>query len=497
MKQYLLSVTFIFGSLITSAQSLTFNLNLTPTQLVNGNLLGPGISATNITGSIHPGASGAFSGGAGTSVGLNSGIALSTGILATVNNQPSTFNSSNNNYPGDALLTSLVNNITYDAQVLEFDFKAASDSVEFNFVFASEEYNEFVNTPFNDVFAFFVSGPGYTPNTNVALIPGTQTPVAINNVNNGGPYSGVSAGPCVNCNYYVDNVNGPVQISYDGLTTVIQIKFAVWPCSDYHFKIAIADVADGVYDSAVLIEQNSFVACPLIQINHLGLPAPQFMTVCAGGSLTLTAPAGPNYLWNTGDTTQSITITQPGNYEVMYIESPCFAFSQQINVVQQGSIQTPVISQAGNLLIETGIVASPQITFQWYFNGGIIPGATNSTVNLQGDGCYRLIIYEGTCESSSNIICITNTGIQETSTEQVSVIPHPVTGVSVIGNPFENNFETRLRILNIQGQVIFMKVQSGRSGIEIEKGTLNYGLYFYELSNEKDSRIIKGKILFQ
>jgi hypothetical protein len=492
MKQYLLSLSFILGSLITSAQSLTFNLNLTPAQLVNGNLLGPGISATNIAGSIHPGASGAFSGGAGTGVGLNSGIALSTGILATVNNQPSTFNSSNNNYPGDALLTSLVNNITYDAQVLEFDFKAASDSVEFNFVFASEEYNEFVNTPFNDVFAFFVSGPGYAPNTNVALIPGTQTPVAINNVNNGGPYSGVSSGPCVNCNYYVDNVNGPVQISYDGLTTVIQIKFAVWPCSDYHFKIAIADVADGVYDSAVLIEQNSFVACPLIQINHLGLPAPQFMTVCAGGSLTLTAPPGPNYLWNTGDTTQSITITQPGNYEVMYIESPCFAFSQQINVVQQGSIQTPVISQAGNLLIETGIVPSPQITYQWYFNGGIIPGATNSTVNLQGDGCYRLIIYEGTCESASNIICINTTSVSEVFTNSFSVMPHPVGKQSIIKNPFNNGQEFSLRLFELTGKLVWENTSSNE--VILSNDFLPAGMLLVELSNSA-GEFIRGKVV--
>jgi hypothetical protein len=69
---------------------------------------------------------------------------------------------------------------TNDAAILEFDFIAEAGTISFLYVFASEEYNEFVNLGFSDVFGVFLDG------TNISLIPGSQTPVSIDTVNNGG-----------------------------------------------------------------------------------------------------------------------------------------------------------------------------------------------------------------------------------------------------------------------------------------------------------------------
>ena len=85
-----------------------------------------------------------------------------------------------NDQPGDADLDTLIpGGSTFDACVLTFDFVPQTDVLTFDYVFTSDEYNEYANTEFNDVFGFFVNGQ------NVALIPGTTTPVAINNVNDG------------------------------------------------------------------------------------------------------------------------------------------------------------------------------------------------------------------------------------------------------------------------------------------------------------------------
>ena len=78
---------------------------------------------------------------------------------------------------------------TQDTTSLEFTFNMTSDDLLFNFVFASEEYNELVQSGFNDVFAFFVDG------VNVALIPGTSTPVSINTVNGGNPFGTNASNP--------------------------------------------------------------------------------------------------------------------------------------------------------------------------------------------------------------------------------------------------------------------------------------------------------------
>ena len=123
---------------------------------------------------------------------------------------------------------------------------------------------------FNDAFAFFVAGPGITgpysspggfPNgsVNVALIPGTTTPVTIDNVNNGFSATEPSTGPCDNCAYYVDNSSGPAT-QYDGYTTVLATEFAVTPCETYHIRLAIADAGDDQFDSGVFLEGGSFTA---------------------------------------------------------------------------------------------------------------------------------------------------------------------------------------------------------------------------------------------
>ena len=105
--------------------------------------------------------------------------------------------------------------------MLEFDIAPDCDTLGIKFVFGSEEYPEFVNS-YNDAFAFFISGPGM-PQQNIALLPNSNTPVTISNVNNGT----TNNGPCSNCNYYIPNgtgafsqsqYNDPNVIEYDGFT---------------------------------------------------------------------------------------------------------------------------------------------------------------------------------------------------------------------------------------------------------------------------------------
>src|SRR4030095_438410 len=103
-----------------------------------------------------------------------------------LNGSAGLFASTGFNFPGDANLNALVTpNLTEDAVILEFDFVPIGDTIRFNYVFSSEEYPSFSCTQYNDVFAFFISGPGITGLKNIALVPGTNIPVAINSINSG------------------------------------------------------------------------------------------------------------------------------------------------------------------------------------------------------------------------------------------------------------------------------------------------------------------------
>src|SRR3990170_6855974 len=175
----MLSIRFASGSPGLSTQSLSSGL--TPEDLV-GDLVGGGISISNVTYSGADTAAGRFGGGAGI-VGFDAGIILSSGNIADVVG-PNTLDdvTTDNSATGDADLDALSGFTTFDAAILEFDFVPAATPLTFEYVFTSDEYNEFVNTEFNDVFAFFVNG------VNCATVPATADPVSINTINNGNPF---------------------------------------------------------------------------------------------------------------------------------------------------------------------------------------------------------------------------------------------------------------------------------------------------------------------
>ena len=265
----------VSGGLVTA----DLNSGLTATDLADM-LMGGGITVTNVVYTGDNVAAGTFSGGTGI-IGFESGIILSSGDVANVVG-PNTYDgtTTDNGMPGDADLDLLIPGYTtYDATVLEFDFVPTSSVVTFEYVFGSEEYNEYVNSPFNDVFGFYING------VNCALIPGTwvNTPVSINNVNGGNPF-GTDAN---NSEFYRNNDlydPGPATINteLDGLTVVLSVTTTVNAGETNHIKLAIADAGDYVLDSDVFIKAESFVAHNLVL-------TPLSSTGSVGSSHTLTA----------------------------------------------------------------------------------------------------------------------------------------------------------------------------------------------------------------
>jgi PKD repeat protein len=265
----LVAVIFAF---ITFSGKQTFAQTLTVTEatsttdvnnLVNNTLIGSCVTVSNITYTGTFRAIGSFGNGAGAgSVGFGTGVLMTTGRCTNApgpNNAPD--RGTDNGRAGDATLTAAIGNATLDATVLEFDFFPLSDTLRFEYVFASEEYREYVNTAYNDAFGFFITGPGYPTPTNIALIPSTAVPVTINNVNNGNVGAGTcpATGPCEYCAYYTDNcLTTTARVQYDAWTTPLTAFALVQKCQSYHIKLVVADVGDRRYDSGVFLKANSF-----------------------------------------------------------------------------------------------------------------------------------------------------------------------------------------------------------------------------------------------
>jgi len=255
---------------------LNINTSYTPQQLVEDYLIGPGITVSNVTYRGQLSQFGFFSNGNNTALGMNEGIILCTGNATQIAQSASSFMSNSLGGNGVPELDSIINNPTYDTNdgaVLEFDFIPQDTMLSFYYIFGSEEYPEFVCSSFNDIFAFLISGinplGGMYVDKNIALIPGTNLPVAINTVNSGSPGSSYPASGCTSLSYsslYVSN-NSYQQPVFDGFTVPLVAIAKVIPCQTYHIKLCIADVSDGAYDSGVFLKRNSFITNqPVINI---------------------------------------------------------------------------------------------------------------------------------------------------------------------------------------------------------------------------------------
>lgn len=329
----------------------------TATQILLGN--SSSVQISNITYSGHPLQLGHFI-GAGSYIGINEGVIIATGdsrLAATPNRgsvscvytdaylNDGTHLGIGHSFRAEVSLTSgfsdsdldLLGGAPHNSAVLEFDFVPNSTGVSFEFIFASEEYEEWVGSGFNDVFGFFVSGvnisgPFSNNGVNIAIVPNSNTPISINTINQN-----------TNSQYYIQNVcnlpNNPPgcpngccpcpepDFQYDGYTTTLTASIDGLECDGrYHMRIGITNVSDDKVGSAVFLKagsfQNNFVAGPVHFEPNI---------VCEGDQLTLWVEGDPGYeyVWTdaqgqvvSNDQSFTITATTTGPPYTVLVTDP-------------------------------------------------------------------------------------------------------------------------------------------------------------------------------
>ncbi len=312
---------------ITAFSKLDAQLSVTASanaQNLAQTLAGSGVTITNYSRTGDPNSSGTFTNN-GTNIGLSAGVILTTGKVQNIAQSANNFASNSFSGSGDAQLQTLTTGYIYDKSVLEFDITPQGNVLQFNYVFASEEYPEWVCTQFNDVFGFFITGPnpggGNYASTSIATIGNTGLPVSINTINQGTPGAYGSSANCQSLGYsslFRNNLSPTVNndIVFDGMTVPLTAMISVVPCQTYHLKLAVADVSDRIYDSGVMLEANSISSTSIAitsesQLDSLGynsayegcvsakfkfsLPAPQPADVVANIQVTGTATNGVDY----------------------------------------------------------------------------------------------------------------------------------------------------------------------------------------------------------
>jgi len=208
---------------------------------------------------------------------FNEGLVLTTGRLSNVPGPNNTLSDDDApNWDGDQDLEDALGiDNTLNATIFEFSFVPQSTSISFRYLFASEEYreNEPTTCQFSDAFAFLIRPVGGNYE-NLALVPGTDTPVQVTTVRPEIP------GACEALNEeYFGQFNGTVSpINFNGQTTILTAETNVDPGQIYEIKLVIADETNFRFDSAVFIEANSF---------NVGVDLGEDQTLCENEATTL------------------------------------------------------------------------------------------------------------------------------------------------------------------------------------------------------------------
>lgn len=453
MKNRIFTIFTLIFSTVGSMAQLTVNTAVTANQLAQS-IAGNGVSVSNVTLNCPTGAYALFTAG-GTNLGMPNGVLLTSG-QASIAIGPNFSGSagSGNGGPGDPQLTAVAGFNTFDACILQFDFIPASNTINFNYVFGSDEYPEFVNS-INDVFAFFVSGPnpggGNYVSQNIALIPNTSDPVTINSVNGN-----------VNSQYYVDN-SGGATLQYDGLTTVLTATCSVVPCSTYTLKMAVADAVDNIYDSGVFLQENSLTSGgTLSAVVPNALVTPQFCNTPGQATVVATGgiPSSYTYSWNTvpPQTTQTATGLVAGTYQVTVTSFDC--------VNTTSTTATVVVPQTNPLTASTNVT---NVTCNGLNNGQatIVPqnGAGPYTVTWTPNVSTGLTA-TGLAPNTYNISLTDSNGCT-TTTSAVITQPAPLTSTISANDVLCNGGSTGSATVNPNGgtaQYSYSWSPSGQTG---------------------------------
>jgi len=402
------------------APLITGTTNYTSEQLINNVLVNnPCIAISNVTavtgtnfGSVN---------GIGYFTNVNPTFPLSSGIILSSGNVlsapgPNTSNAGegNNSWIGDPELENIITNATgnvmnsFNATKLEFDFSSLNEFMSFNFLFASEEYGTF-QCDYSDAFAFLLTDLETGITTNLAVVPGTTTPVSVVTIRDTANNTACSS---ENVGYFAQyNLGGNVYNSatnYNGQTAVMTASSAIIPNHNYHIKLVIADRGDSVYDSSVFIEAGSFTSGPpecndkvqlvaFVDENNNGIKDNNEVNFTNGTFVTqqnnvdpttnITSPFGTYTIYDSTANTYDFSYTVNSEYSAYYTAAPVTYNDINIAVNPNETLYFPVTLTQGFNDVTVAIVPinQPRPGFTYtnkivYTNQGVT--ATSGTVTF-------------------------------------------------------------------------------------------------------------------
>lgn len=504
MKKILLSF-LLFSSTLSSFAQFSVDSVSNQISVVEDLFLANGIFVNNITFIGESAQLGWLTDGDSIALGINDGLVLSTGIAANVSNGSNLPGGNWSNTLSNADLSALTGFPTYDLAQLDFDFIATGDSMTFQFVFGSNEYPEWVGSNFNDIFGFFVNGPGIVgPNSNgavnLALVPGTNQVVSINTINAN-----------MNANLFHDNSTFAIPNLYcDGYTVPMFASLGSLVVGEtYHITLAIADASDAALDSWVFLGGNSFQQ--FCTVNFLEESQDRGAQQCLlsqvkadldytvfCGTITLENQSQVNmnvanayYEMGDGNTipanaTDVYSYVTPGNYTVKLVYQTVDGFTSKYTLgtfpISEIMPSEPFISQNGSIVSIDNYDPSWLVSWFVSVDGGFtyteLEGITTPSFDVTGivsDGSFIYAGISNGCLNSSVAQMVV--GVNELNENSFSVYPQPADQEIFFSNV--NELKT-VKAFDATGKLVML--ENNVTNV-LNVSTLSPGFYVLHVTN--------------
>ncbi len=357
---------------------------------------------------------------------FSSGVVLYTGDVNLVPGPNLTVESSGGiDWPGDADLEAATGlTTTNNASWIQFDFVPLTEQLNFDFIMASEEYNQNFECDFSDAFAFILTDQTTGTSENLAVLPGTTTPIQVTNIHPEVP----GDCPAINeeffgqYNFTPFNDENTSATNMNGQTVELTATGDVVIGNTYTIKLVVADDQDTAFNMAVFIEAGSFNIGSTDLGENLLIAAGN--APCEGDTITLDATDSDatSYVWFfngieiAGETNATLDVTEPGTYSVEVTLADlddCVIIDEiTIEFVNDDAVnlgEDIVACDGDTITLDSGIPDS-NATFVWLQDGTAIGGETTASLSLTESGTYTIeATFNETCTFSDEVVVTFNT----------------------------------------------------------------------------------------
>jgi hypothetical protein len=220
------------------------------------------------------------------------------------------------------------------------------------------------------------------------------------------------------------------------------------------------------------------------------------VSLCGSSAVEITAFGGQTYMWNTGEVSNTLQVTNEGIYYVVGFDSDCSGVSNSVYVIEESNIEINVFTEENVLCLNSApaqLLATPE-GGTW---SGIGVEGNLFYPSLSGVGAFVITYsYEDSngCQASANIFLAVNdcVNLEESELYELLIYPNPTTGFVKLSA--SNLNELALQIYSTDGRLVKSFDFGGVTSL-LDLTTLSNGVYFVNIQDKYSS--FKMKLLKQ